>query len=161
MVGTRGSGTGEGSGPTEGKEIGGTRGERWHGGKVTRRRRRKKRCIVVVVVRMDAIRVGDRTQCPTWVRWLLSSLNSRESLTNARSLFLSLSCYLFLSSSPIAWNSFLRRSLRGNLRGGTCRGTASGTHRDRTVFPHKAHGFAARRDPIGSVKDTRRITQLG
>lgn len=61
---TRGSGTGEGLGPTDGKEEGGTRGEDIrHGGRVTAAEEKEKRCVVVVVVRMDTIRVGDRTQC--------------------------------------------------------------------------------------------------
>lgn len=64
------------------------------------------------------------------VRWLLSSL-ARESLTNARFLFLSLS----LRSSVLLLYRSRGILFYGDLQGGTCRGTASGTHRGRTVPP--------------------------
>jgi len=60
---------------------------------------------------------------------------------------------------------FFFTARRGDLRGGTCRLPQNGGERFTLFFQsaqtHKAHSFAARRDPIGSVKDTRRITQLG
>lgn len=129
-VGTRGSETGEGLGPTGGMEEGGIR---W--GSAAResdvaeekekkgRRRRPNGCDT-------RVGVGDRTQCPSCSLAILSSL-TRESLTNARFLLLSLSppfSLLFYWSRGILFYD--------HLQGGTCRGTASGiTHRGRTVPP--------------------------
>lgn len=64
---TRGSGIEEGSGSTGEKGDSGIRGVRGHGTEKGDAKEKEKRCVVVfvVVVRMDAIRVGDRTQCPS------------------------------------------------------------------------------------------------
>lgn len=157
-VETRGSGTEEGLGSMGGKEEGGIRGEDSTAGEWDRWRRRKKGASSEWI--RYALEIVRNARC---VRWLLSSL-TRESLTNARFLFLSLSLPFSRSSSTGRVEFFFtaiaaRRSPGRHLPRNSER-YASRSHGS-AVFPHKVHGFAARRDPIGSVKDTRRITQPG